>query len=102
MSVLIKDMKMPKNCSECEFHWQEDIYYDIMHHCQITCEYINSSDIHRFPYDCPLLELPDNHGDLIDRQALLREMIYIGDRPVSTGLRYIREAPTIVEAEGEG
>ena len=58
MSVLIKGMKMPKCCDECDF---------IQHGGDDWC-YITEKEI---PCDCPLIELPD-HGDLIDRDALKR------------------------------
>lgn len=60
MSLLIKDMEMPKNCLECVFYRTSSQDYD---YCCI------SSAIPKgyIPADCPLIELPD-HGDLIDRE----------------------------------
>ena len=66
MSVLIKGMKMPDCCNNCEFHWGMDVSFEIMHKCQVKTGYIDEADIYSFPYDCPLVELPDKHGRLFD------------------------------------
>ena len=75
MSVIVKNMEMPKTCADChdadlptaiawlgaKCPWAHGIIdpgvYDLRHE--------------RHP-DCPLVELPP-HGDLIDRDALLAE-----------------------------
>ena len=90
MSVLIKGMKMPDCCNNCEFHWEEDVLFEIMHQCQVKTGYINNADIHSFPYDCPLVELPEKHGRLIDEDAL----------PLDIEWNDIEDAPTVIEAEG--
>lgn len=99
MSVLVKGMEMPESCEKCKLDLRTDV-------CRAFDEWhkehpysIRTTD--RLP-DCSLVELPEKHGDLIDKQSLLKELVYIGDRPVSTGLRFIRESSTVIEAEGEG
>ena len=72
MSVLIKGMKMPDCCNNCEFHWEEDVSFEIMHQCQIKTGYIDNADIHSFPYDCPLVELPEKHGRLFDTDEVIK------------------------------
>lgn len=57
MDILIKDMEMPKNCHDCKNGW-----------CNLW-EKNKNMTIGRHP-DCPLVALPE-HGDLIDRQAVL-------------------------------
>ena len=117
MSVIIKGMKMPKCCAECEFHLTEDISFEIMHQCEIKTGYIDECDIHGFPYDCPLVEIPEKHGDLIDRDWLmdgwmdLRNATKYGNKTAeqqrhsySTLMMYeiadaVDDAPTIFEAE---
>ena len=59
MSVLIKGMKMPRECYECDF-----VQYGGEDWC-----YITEQDL---PCDCPLFELPD-HGDLVDVDLLKAE-----------------------------
>lgn len=93
MSVIVKGMKMPKSCGMCRF---DDYGY-----CTMAKQYSGGSVSHGKASFCPMVELPEKHGDLIDKQSLLKELVYIGDRPVSTGLRFIREASTVIEAEDE-
>lgn len=64
MSVVIKGMKMPKSCMECQFHWE-----GIIQRCGLKMMSINVTDSHGFPHDCPLVELPEKHGRLIDVDA---------------------------------
>ena len=64
--VLIKNMKMPKNCTECPLETDYG-----------TCGYYlptkdNESDYQKRPAFCPLIEVPP-HGDLIDRDALIKD-----------------------------
>lgn len=66
MSVLIKGIKKPKRCSgfdgsKCPFLDDED-------NCVLQ-ELIGGTwdDLYA---NCPLVELPERHGDLIDRDAL--------------------------------
>lgn len=71
MSVIVKDMEMPKCCYNCEFYWEKDVLFEPMHLCEIKQEYIDNADIHSIPHDCPLTELPEKHGRLIDADALI-------------------------------
>ena len=68
MSVLIKGMKMPKNCDACPMFYECRL-------CALTDDHASSiewkTEEKRMP-NCPLIELPD-HGDLIDRDALRKE-----------------------------
>ena len=62
MSVLIKGLKMPEKCNECWFCVDGE-------YCEAINEYF-----HEKPKSCPLVELPD-HGDLIDRDELLKSSV---------------------------
>lgn len=101
MSVLIKDMKKPKTC------------YSIIDGEAKFCPFVNMDDdcvlqLGKNYYetweeqyaDCPLVELPEKHGDLIDKQSLLKELVYMRDFLTSTGVRFIRESQIVIEAEG--
>ena len=55
MSILIKGMKMPKNCGEC--------ILDVWGAC-------NTEPKNKLTHSCPLVELPD-HGDLVDRDEFI-------------------------------
>lgn len=72
MSIIVKGMKMPENCHECEF-------VDILPTC--PCNKMADDDFwnnvslavegHK---DCPLTEIPEPHGKLIDVDALIKDL----------------------------
>lgn len=100
MSILIRGMKMPKRCSECDFCGS----YGIGEHiCMITAKNVSYDDGLKIRRDdCPLVELPP-HGRLVDADALL-ENVKTVDYIYRKVLRWlIDHASTIIEAEeGEG
>lgn len=72
MSVLIKGMEMPKSCEDCALCTSDgycmamggDSLWDVL-----------PEEATFFPSDwkyegCPLVEVPEPHGDLIDRDSL--------------------------------
>ena len=69
MSVLIKDMNMPKDCSCCFFCFQEeDVMFRDACYCVITGNYIDD------PQNiCPLVEIPE-HGRLIDADKMREDL----------------------------
>lgn len=68
MSVLIKDMEMPRNCLECKIKaWEEGFNEYVCPFSGILCLSIGRQD------DCPLVALPEKHGDLIDRNTLKKD-----------------------------
>ena len=91
MSVLIKGMEIPKNCSECPVALSGK-------YCRInkTNETYRALPIR--PEHCPLVELPKHHGRLIDADALVAESLADGVYGyVST--KEIYDAHTIVNCE---
>ena len=84
MSVLIKDMEIPKNCNECKLDLRTDI-------CKAFCEWnaehpysIRATD--RLP-DCPLSEAPEPCEDTVSRQAAIDAVykctdIFVNNLPV--------------------
>ena len=65
MSVLINGMGMPKSCEDCSIsNCKHDIGY--------TCS-------GKRPVECPLIEIPSNHGRLIDSNILLQSMYNVCD-----------------------
>lgn len=75
MSILIKGMQMPKNCDKCRIMTYEDTNCISVHElfcgCPIVFRAIPQGEDHRPDY-CPLIEIPP-HGDLIDRDALIKD-----------------------------
>ena len=92
MSVLIKGMQMPKTCVGC------DIGVGI-------CDRIYDPKFTRYRSerhpDCPLVEVKEPHGDLIERDALLRGegryIIALGKEGID--VEEIKRAPMVIEAE---
>lgn len=103
MSVLIKGIEMPNNCSECNFE------YDQMR-CQVTGynwydqEYLDigfDPNIERLP-ECPLAELPEHHRRLIDADATCADLDTVNPKYqywINWAKRTISDQPIIIEAE---
>lgn len=93
--IIIRGMEMPKDCFGCHFKVSGGFYY----RCKLTKqEIINLSEV-----NCPLIALPEGHGDLIDRNALPweeQELNDFGDWSLKAEL--IDNAPTIVPADKDG
>lgn len=107
MSVLIKGMgKVPDSCWECPLMGNLVCGWDR----KIISETKRKDE-------CPLVALPEKHGDLIDRQTLKNAVLKwlphdpCGDeykeRPFETDIcvsmmMEIEEQDAVIEAEGEG
>lgn len=95
MSVLVKGMKMPENCKEC---MSSDLRTTIK--CTEWTEISAGRRENERAWSCPLVELPEKHGDLIDREALYDDLTrFYENKATARGLIY--EQPTVIEAEGE-
>ena len=99
MSVLINGMKMPKNCAMCE-RWSI---------CECLKEYedyesvlyaVDDGDLIRAD-DCPLVEIPTPHGDLVDRDAMIAEYDHQHKGPAGGARQIMANAKAVIEAEGE-
>lgn len=100
MSVLIRGMKMPKNCDECPCYYETEGAW--RNECEVLGkEYI--ADDYR-PEWCPLVELPP-HGRLIDGDVAEVITADHEDGDFIDGILYAAEwianQPTIIEAEEE-
>lgn len=89
MSIIIKDMEMPKNCTLCD-----SIGLNVAIGCPVM------TGINGRATDCPLAELPEKHGRLIDADDVKNRMI-----PLSFSVqKWIGEVElsnckTVIEAE---
>lgn len=104
MSVLVKDMTMPRDCPMCPMaHWNA---FNMISGCEVVPgkkyairdpEYANSD--HR-PDWCPLVDVPP-HGRLIDADAIPYNKIMLDGDDFYYGVTmpYIDRMPTIIEAE---
>ena len=69
MAIYIRDMEMPKYCAECHF----DTFADDLHYC--TIKQIPTEDYWECrPPLCPLTEVAEPHGRLIDADALADDL----------------------------
>ena len=69
-SILIKGMDMPKSCADCFFRQAAPNSLDV-YFCYADKN--NRYAVHdKRPLFCPLVEVPTPHGDLIDKDLLLK------------------------------
>ena len=107
MSIMIKGMDLPECCDKCPF--KKYIGYDRLV-CGITGYRFYAFDVGwgDKPYirheSCPLVEIPDKHGRLIDADALiecLATLLHFPSNLVNGQwiVNTLREQPTIIPAE---
>ena len=94
MSILIKGVMIPKDCTSCPCFIDEYMYCNtVKRHISVT------SDRPKF---CPLVEVPEPHGRLIDADALSKKAYHRQTlTTVADMINDINNAPTVIEAEGE-
>lgn len=104
MSVLIKGMKMPASCYDCDLCSES---MDSERNVYWTCPVLNM-DVEKYERreDCTLVELPKVHGRLIDADALEHIIAQFSlnweyGQGVSDCWDALLAAPTIIEAEGD-
>ena len=113
MGIYIKGMKMPETCNDCEFLDLDTFDYDMHAACGFTGEIVTYDLRHGRNENCPLIEVTEPHGDLIDRERIDyknykmhdgRGNLIVSDTFVD-GVTWvdncIYDTPTVIEAEGE-
>lgn len=98
MGVYIKNMTFPKSCSVCDFK-------SVMGYCRrMLPELYDCTRDEGHPDWCPLREVKEPHGDLIDRDALKLETLetYGGWQAPLCGYTEgsVKNAPAVIKAEG--
>ena len=89
MSILIKGMDMPKDCSYCILANKHiNGLYEAKYYCRLEADYEH----------CPLIEIPTPHGRLGDLDVLLEESLKEGAYNYVDSWQ-IAEQPTILEEE---
>ena len=104
MSVLVKGMEMPKNCNECKFGTWSNLHQTAAckRHDFEPCFKDHSREYMEKRADfCPLVEVPAQHGRLIDADALLEDVrknsvSYSAD---DFAHEWVDVQPTVIEAE---
>ena len=106
MSIVVKGMEIPKNCTLCD-----SIGLNVAIGCPVM------TGINGRATDCPLVELPEKHGRLIDADALKADYDMGDDcNDCKTGWKecqynhtytkmdfcgWLDDAETVIEAEGQ-
>ena len=106
MSVLIKNMEMPKNCSECPLNYDQMM-------CTVTgtrwwsdtMVLMNFDSAKERLFDCPLVEVKEPHGDLVDKDKLMQEVMdsdldYLQRDDWKEVIQIVADADVVIEAEG--
>lgn len=102
MSIMIKGMKMPKNCATCRFCVPEaDPENGEM--CMATGRLVPPCSTERRD-DCPLVEVPSPHGPLVDADELKATFCAECNHTITCedcdiDYHFGRLAPTIIDAE---
>ena len=81
MSVIVKGMEMPKNCTGCPIC------------CGLPYQH---RDVKGRRPDCPLIELPP-HGDLVDRNELLAEYDRQHEGEAGKARKIMEQAKAVIE-----
>lgn len=102
MGVYIKGMEMPKSCSVCRLFGEYGCPFIGAVGYALTRGERNE--------DCPITEVPEPHGRLIDADALKEAFCgncFADENPMECSepcmdMRIILEAPTVIPASEEG
>ena len=110
MSILINGMKMPQSCSNC--NWSRysfpNAWCSMTHH-KVDIEVAKNGR----PDDCPLIEVPEPHGRLIDANAMFKDICDSINEMTAIGVAVdgqwlwdklndaLKNAPTIIPASEE-
>ena len=89
MGLYIKNLKMSEHCMDCPFMVSRDNDDCILQSAEANENFENWEQMKA---GCPLTEVPEPHGDLIDRDALPTPRVEWED---------IVNAPTIIPASGK-
>ena len=89
MGIYVKGMGMPKNCAECPVALSGK-------YCRISQTYTTYIKLPIRPGHCPLVEVPEPHGRLIDADELAETAEFY-----ETVMDIGHHAQTVIEAERE-
>ena len=106
MSVVVRGMRIPESCTKCIFSYKEESYEpkEGTYYSVSTCKgdvistnyYTNENKKYTYsrPDYCPLVEIPEKHGRLIDADELAETAEYY-----ETVMDIGHYAKTVIEAE---
>jgi hypothetical protein len=97
MSVIAKNMEMPKNCAYCPLsEYRNSSILDCKQIGTVGTASRDNNVLKRRHPNCPLIEVPTPHGDLVDRDALKNDMRNWNPSIIAV----VDATPTVIEAEG--
>lgn len=111
MSIIVKGMKMPTTCTFCDLaHAMKTSDGSVRLACGVKGDW-QDTYTHR-PAWCPLVELPEKHGRLIDADdamvtlsSALKKAIRKKDDAEAFTIGaiegFLKASPTVIEAEGQ-
>lgn len=110
MGIYIKGMAMPKNCEECRMADASHVFVDGFCHAAYKWlddpwfdwpEYEEGDIDTSKPLNCPLIEIPEPHGRLIDADTLYE---YITNKVGGVDCAVLLDneiSPTVIERSEE-
>ena len=100
-SIIVKGMRMPKDCRECRLQNYSFTTGDTR--CGVNgavlARNFNAIMFDGRPEWCPLVEIPNKHGDLIDRDTLEPDADYDDGEFWAYSVAQVCSATTVIEAE---
>lgn len=106
MSILIRGMQMPSECRKCfmmHYAMTGETYCEV--NDKTLAKNYRPIEFDGRPDWCPLVELPEKHGRLIDADELKTAFPRCDnnmDIKIASVRATVNHMPTIIEAEGEG
>ena len=97
MGIYIESMQMPRHCMECEIAIEDNDYDKYCPFTKVECLNIARQ------VNCPLIEVPEPHGDLVDHSEIGKILIKaldeceISEADKGHVLRMVWITPTIIE-----
>lgn len=96
MSVIVKGMQMPKSCMECPMFSGAG--------CKATMKMFSElTNVAVRVKGCSLVEIPEKHGDLIDRNKLMKDLtdIWYGKITATDFLtiKLVKQQEIVIESE---
>ena len=98
MGIYIEGMEIPKSCWKCPFHDEDYCYPGDM-----SISRDHHSDRSKY---CPMIEVPDGHGRLIDADELIVHDGWLAEAECQrTHITFVysndlADAPTVIPAAG--
>ena len=102
MGIYIKDMKMPKSCVDCGYKRGCKLLEDVLEQQGIKYGDFIFTILVNYRLDgCPLIEIAEPHGRIIDESQISEATRWRGGYEMSmSGDMFETDAPTLIEREG--